>query len=82
MMIKIILAKPKIDYPSTITKFKDNLHRIRVILKDNKCGRNSFLMGKFWKSLFRILGINISPYQAYHPKTDGLFEIMSSKGKK
>jgi hypothetical protein len=39
--------------------------------------RDSRFIGTFWRELFRLVGIELTPSTSYHPQTDGQTEIVN-----
>ena len=50
------------------------MHRLpKTIVID----RDSRVMSMFWKDMFRLVGIELTPSTSYHPQTDGQTEIVN-----
>ena len=60
--------------PETAKTFLDHIFRLhglpRVIVSD----RDPKFVSKFWRTLFKQLGMHLALFTAYHPQTDGQTE--------
>jgi len=78
-MIRITPFNNDPNGPETAQLFFENIYRHHGLPSVIICDRDPVFMGKFWKSLFSILGTRITPSSAYHPQTDGQTEIVNRK---
>jgi hypothetical protein len=46
-------------------------------LSKNISDRDSRFIGTFWRELFRLVGIELTPSTSYHPQKDGQTEIVN-----
>jgi hypothetical protein len=56
--------------------FRD-VFRLHGLSKNIFSDRESRFIGTFWRELFRLVGIELTPSTSYHPKTDGQTEIVN-----
>ena len=60
--------------PDTARIFFDNIFRLHGLPKIIISDRDSKFISKFWRSLFKTLGVHLALSTAYHPQTDGQTE--------
>jgi hypothetical protein len=58
----------------TARLFVDNIFRLHGLPKSIVHDRDPRFVGKFWRSLFDLLGVKLRPSTAFHPQTDGQTE--------
>jgi len=57
--------------PDTAIIFFDGIFRLHGLPKTIVSDRDSKFISKFWRSLFRTLGVHLAMSTAFYPQTDG-----------
>jgi hypothetical protein len=57
--------------------FFREVFRLHGLSKNIVSDRDSQFIGKFWRELFRLVGIEFTPSTSYHPQTDGQTKILN-----
>jgi transposase InsO family protein len=57
--------------------FFREVFRLHGLPKNIISDRDSQFIGTFWRELFRLVGIELTPSTSYHPQTDGKTEIVN-----
>jgi hypothetical protein len=60
--------------PGAARVFVDNIFRLHGLPRTIVSDRDPRFTSDFWKALFGILGVKLTPSTAYHPETDGQTE--------
>jgi hypothetical protein len=60
--------------PGAARAFVDNIFRLHGLPRTIVSDRDPRFTSDFWKELFKILGVRLTPSTAYHPETDGQTE--------
>ena len=79
-MIRLIPITKYIDAPGIARLFKYHIYRHSGLPQKIISDRDSLLISKFWKSLFKLLSSKRAPSAAYHSQTDGQTKIANRKG--
>ena len=78
-MLHIIPLPDNYDAVFVASTFLSFVYKYHGLPEKIISDRDSVFMSIFWKSLFKTLGVKISPSTAYHPQTDGQTEIVNRK---
>ncbi len=78
-MIQIIPIKSNITVAEVAMKSKVHIYRNHVLPSKIISDHDSLFISKFWKALFKSLGIKLAFFIDYHPQTDGQSEIANRK---
>ena len=73
-MAHFVPCNKTITGEETAKLFIDNIYKYHGFPEDIISDRGSQFVSKFWKTLFKILGVQINLSSAYHPQTDGQTE--------
>jgi hypothetical protein len=57
--------------------FFREVFRIHGLSKNIVGDRDSLFIGTFWRELFQLVGIELTPSTSYHPQIDGQTEIVN-----
>lgn len=57
--------------------FMDNIYKLHGLPKTFVSDRAKVFLSQFWKSLFKLLKVNLHMSTAYHPQTDGQAEVVN-----
>ena len=61
----------------TVELFFRDVFRLHGLPKTIVSDRDSRLMGSFWQELFRLVGMELTPSNSYHPQMDGQTKIVN-----
>jgi hypothetical protein len=57
--------------------FFGEVFRLHGLPRNIISDRDSLFMGTFWRELFQLVGIEITPITIYHPQIDGKTDIVN-----
>jgi hypothetical protein len=69
-----IPTKTNVTAVETAQLFIDNIFRLHGLPRTIVTDRDARFMGNFWRSLFDLLDVKLTPSTAFHPQTDGQTE--------
>jgi hypothetical protein len=69
-----IPTRTNVTAVETAQLFIDNVFRLHGLPRTIVTDRDARFMGNFWRSLFSLLDVKLTPSTAFHPQTDGQTE--------
>jgi hypothetical protein len=69
-----IATRTNVTAVETAQLFVDNIFRLHGLPRTILTDRDSRFVGHFWRSLFNLLDVKLTPSTAFHPQTDGQTE--------
>jgi hypothetical protein len=76
-MVDFVPYKKTITREETVRLFVDNVYQYHGLPNDIAAERGPLFVSKFWRSLFKILKVDIKLSSAFHPQTDGQTECVN-----
>ena len=73
-MVHFVKCKTTINAEHTAQLFLENVFRLHGLPETLISDRGSIFVSRFWKEIWRALGMNLTYSTAYHPQTDGQSE--------
>lgn len=63
--------------PQVAQCFLDNVYKLYGLPKTIVSDRDKVFLSHFWRSLFKVLKVDLHMFTAYHPQTDGKTEVVN-----
>lgn len=78
-MVHLIPTTSACTAPATASLYHDFVYRYHGLPSTIVSDRDPVFMSNFWKCLFSMVGVKLTPSSSYHPQTDGQTEIVNRK---